>query len=153
MAGDHEPGSFQTIRKYQLADGPTGRFVPVVIAAILALAAIAWSAGDPIRFVCVLAVIGLVIYAISHTLRHARENPIKAALYGAEVTQCQHCFGTKSDPRMLPSELVADVVRGLDDDPVTPVASSETSATPVQKPLTLDLPSAPAPEAPTGSTP
>ena len=100
MAGEHEPGSVQPIRRFQFSNGPAGHFMPVLIAAILALGAIAWPAADAIRFFCVLGVIGLTVYAIRHVAHHARENPIKAALYGAEVTDYQQCLGTKTDPRI-----------------------------------------------------
>ena len=162
MAGEREPGSFQTVRKYHLSDGPTGRFVPVVIAAILALAAIAWTAGDAIRFVCALGVVGLVLYSIAYVLRHARDNPVKASLYGAEVTDYQQCLGTKSDPRILPSELVADVVRPVGDragpnpqpdrEAAAPVPA-HAEAAPAAKSLTLDLPPAPPSEPPAEDKP
>jgi hypothetical protein len=153
MAGEREPGSVEAIRKIQLSDGPTARFGTVLIVAILALAAIAWSAGDAIRFFCVLGVIGLVVYSIARAFRHARENPVKAALYGAEITQYQQCIGTKSDPRMLTSELIADVVRGPEDKTAAPPSPGQPPAAPAPTHLTLDLPSAPATESPTESKP
>jgi hypothetical protein len=134
MSGEHQQGSIQAVRKVQLSDGPAGRLVLPLTVAVLALAVIAWSAADAIRFFCVLGVLGLAIFSIAQILRRARENPVSASLDGAEVIQYQQCLGTKADPRMLPSELVANVIRPFEGRLKAPAQPIEAAPEPIRPP-------------------
>jgi len=157
MGGERRPGTTEVVQKFQLSGGPMGRLVLVGVFSIIAIAVIAWSAADVIKFFCLLAVTGLAFFSIARILSHAKENPVNASLDGAEVTRYQQYLGTKGEPRILPSELVTDAVRSSSTKGGTTDRPAETLADPAQSEPeppsteTATAPVAPGPESDTES--